>query len=375
VKAPPEGTVLDRRTLNRTLLARQLLLERRAIPVADAIEQLVGMQAQVPRDPYVTLWSRVRDFEPGQLERLFVERAVVRMTLMRTTLHLVTARDAIRLRPVMQDVCARAFASSPFRRDLDGIDLEAVRRVGFEILSAETLSTAALGKRLAEHWPDRPPASLAYTVRYLVPVVQVPPRGLLHATAAARVAPLATWLDVDAGSLIEPAPPDEVVLRYLRAFGPATTADIRTWSWLSGLKPVMDRLRPRLRLYRDEAGRQLYDIDDGIFESAEAVAPVRFLGEYDNAFLSHADRTRITGTHAWGTGWVGRGAILVDGFLAGAWWIERAKDRATLRVEPLDPFSPSDRDDVVAEGAALSRLLAPGARVEVEVSPSRSGSS
>ncbi len=374
---PPEGTLLDRRTLNRTLLARQLLLTRQSRGIAETIEHLVGMQAQVPRDPYVTLWSRLHDFQPAALERLFLERAVVRMTLMRTTLHLVTARDAVRLRPVMQDVCARAFASSPFRRDVDGLDLDEVRQAGMEILSVETLSTAALGKRLAERWPDRPPTSLAYAVRYLLPVVQVPPRGLLSSTAAPQIAPLAAWLGVDGEALTEPAPADEAVQRYLRAFGPATTADIRTWSWLGAVKPVIDRLRSRLRVYRDEAGRKLYDVEDGQFEAPETPAPVRFLGEYDNAFLSHADRTRITGDHRWGSGWVGRGVILVDGFLAGAWWIERAKERAmqrvTFRIEPLAPPSPVHEEELLAEARALSRLMVRDATVEFELSPARSG--
>jgi hypothetical protein len=375
VTPPPEGTVLDRRTLNRTLLARQLLLERVSPAVPDTIEHLVGMQAQVPRDPYITLWSRLRAFQPTDLERLFLDRAVVRMTLMRTTLHLVTARDAVQLRPAMQDVCARSFASSPFRRDVEGLDLDEVRDAGMEILGAETLTTAELGRRLAQRWPDRPANSLAYVVRYLLPVVQVPPRGLLSSTAAPRLAPVATWLGVDGASLRRPAAADEILLRYLRAFGPATTADVRTWSWLTAVKPVIDRLRPALRLYRDEAGRQLYDVEEGIFESGDVPAPVRFLGEYDNAFLSHADRSRITGDHKWGAGWVGRGAILVDGFLAGAWSIDGTKDHATVRIEPLEPLPSSVEDEVVAEARALGSFLIAGEREpQVELSPDRSGS-
>jgi hypothetical protein len=364
--------VLDRRTLNRTLLARQMLLERKTMGVPETIEHLVGMQAQVPRDPYVTLWTRLHAFEPADLEGRFLDRAVVRMTLMRTTLHLVTARDAVLLRPVMQDVCNRSFASSPFRRDVEGMDLDAIREAGLEILDAEALTTAALGRRLAERWPGRAPNSLAYVVRYLLPVVQVPPRGLLSSTAAPTVAPLSTWLGVDPDHLTRPAPADEAVLRYLRAFGPATITDIRTWSWLRALKPVIERLRPRLRTYRDEAGRQLFDAEDGVFESPETPAPVRFLAEYDNAFLSHADRTRITGDHRWGTGWAGRGVILIDGFLRGAWWIERSKGSATFRIEPLERWSATVQDEAMAEAQALSRLLVRDATVEFALSPARS---
>ena len=290
-----------------------------------------------------------------------MERAVVRMTLMRTTLHLVTARDAVRLRPVMQDVCARAFASSPFRRDLEGLDLEAVRQAGFEILSTETLSTAALGKRLAERWPDRPPTSLAYAVRYLLPVVQVPPRGLLSSTAAPKVAPLATWLDVDAGALTQPAPPDEVVLRYLRAFGPATTADIRTWSWLSaaeaGDRPppaATARLPGRSRPAAVRRRRRHLRVTRG---SRAGPLPRRVRQRVPVARRSHADHRRPRpGVPA---GWAGEPSSS-NGFLAGAWWIERAKDAATLRIEPLEPFSASDQDDVA--GGGNRALAAPRAR-------------
>jgi hypothetical protein len=258
---------------------------------------------------------------------------------------------------------------------VEGLDLDEVRDAGITILGAETLTTAELGKRLAQRWPDRPSNSLAYVVRYLLPVVQVPPRGLLSSTAAPRLAPVATWLGVDGDALTRPAAADDVVLRYLRAFGPATTADIRTWSWLSDVKSLIDRLRPALRQYRDEAGHQLYDVEAGIFESGDAPAPVRFLGEYDNAFLSHADRSRITGDHKWGAGWVGRGAILVDGFLAGAWSTDRTNDRATVRIEPLERFPSTVEDEVVAEGRALGTFLSADEREpQVELSPARSGS-
>ena len=148
------------------------------------------------------------------------------------------------------------------------------------------------------------------------------------------------------------------MLRYLRAFGPASAADIRTWSWLSGLRPVIERLRPRLRTYRDEAGRELLDVEDGVFADGDGPAPVRFLGEYDNVFLSHADRSRVTGDLAWGTSFVRQGAFFVDGFLAGAWRAADLTSRATLSIDPRLPLAAA-RDEVVAEGEALLRFLAP----------------
>ncbi len=365
-EAPPAGTVLNRRTLNRTLLVRQSLLQRTATPVPAMLERLVGMQAQVPRDPYISMWSRLRTFEPAALEKLLVERDAVRMTLMRTTLHLVSATDALRLRAVMQVVCERAFASSPFARQLDGIDRDALLDAGAAIVAAEPRAVAELGRKLGERWPGFDPTSLAYAVRYLVPLVQVTPRGLFGRTAAPRVTTLAAWLDrtpwpIKGGDPPERSP-DETVLRYLRAFGPATLADVRAWSWLTGLRAVAERLGPGLRRYRDEAGRELFDVPDGAFASPDQPAPVRFLGEYDNVFLSHADRSRITGDLSWGAGYVRQGAFFVDGFLAGAWRHAVSEGRATIAVQPRRRLAPREREDVRAEGEALLRFLSPTAR-------------
>lgn len=364
-----EGSVLDRRTLNRTLLARQHLLGRVDLSVPGAIESLVGLQAQVPRDPYISLWSRLRGFQPPMLESLIEDRAAVRMTLMRTTLHLVTAADAPGLRAVLHDVCERGFASSPFRRRLTGIDVEELVAAGTAALAERPRSGVELGRILGARWPGGDTTAMSYAIRYLVPLVQVPPRGLWRRSAAPRLLTLAAWLGLpdDAASLAT-VTVDDIVLRYLRAFGPATVADIRTWSWLAGLRAVVDRLRPRLRTYRDEAGRELLDVEDGVLEDAARAAPVRFLGEYDNLFLSHADRSRITGDLAWGTPYVRRGAFFVDGFLAGSWSASEAGGpggRATLTVEPRRPIAEA-RDEVEAEAGALLAFLAPeGATREV----------
>jgi len=366
VTPPAEGSRLDRWTLNRTLLVRQDLLGRVDQPVPAAIDRLVGLQAQVPRDPYISLWSRLRDFDPVELETLILERHAVRMTLMRTALHLVTADDARVLREVMQGVCERGYQSSAFRRQLEGIDLEELLVAGAAIVDEWPRTVSELGRILSERWPAYDRTALAYAVRYLVPVVQIPPRGLWRRSAAPRVTTLAAWL----GRRVESAPSadlmvGEIVLRYLRAFGPATITDIRTWSWLSGLRSVIDRVRPRLRVYRDEAGRELLDVEDGVFADAGQTAPVRFLGEYDNVFLSHADRSRITGDLAWGAAYAHRGSFFVDGFLAGAWSVSAINGRASMTIEPRRPIVAAT-EEVAAEGEALLRLLEPDSVSSVE---------
>ncbi len=356
----PEGSVLDRRTLNRTLLARQHLLRRAEMPVPDLIEDLVGLQAQVPRDPYIALWSRLERFEPAALEQLLLDRRAVRMTLMRTTLHLTTARDAPALRRAMQGVCERGYAASPFRRRLGEIDLEAVLSLGVGLVEEQPRSIAELGSALAERWPSKDPTALAYAVRYLVPLVQVTPRGLLRASAAPRVTTLAAWLGTKpSGDTAAASPTDEIVLRYLRAFGPATAADIRAWSWLSEVRAVVARLRPRLRTYRDEAGRELLDVDGGVINSPDEPAPVRLTGEYDNLFLSHADRSRITGDRSWGAAYLRAGAFFVDGFLAGSWRSTTSGGRAAIELTAHRPLEASEREAVASEAEALAGFLAP----------------
>jgi DNA glycosylase AlkZ-like len=357
---PPEGSVLDRRTLNRTQLARQHLLDRVALPVPAMIEHLVGLQAQVPRDPYISLWSRIRGFDPLELERLLVERRAVRMTLMRTTLHLVTARDARALRPVLQPVCERGFQSSPFRRRLEWVDMASLLAAGRALLDERPRTVAELGGLLALRWPGHDPSALAYAVRYLLPLVQPPPRGMWRRSGASRITSVGAWL----GGTAEDGPgenatADDVVLRYVRAFGPATVADIRMWSGLTGVAVVLERIRPRLRTFRDDAGRVLFDVDDGTFAAPDHPAPVRFTGEYDNLFLSHADRSRITGANRWGSAYARKGAFFVGGFLAGSWRAVRTGGSASIELEPVVRIETRMRSEVDVEAADLLGFLEP----------------
>jgi hypothetical protein len=349
------------------LLARQLLLERADLPVVEAIEHLVGMQAQVPRDPYVGLWSRLQPFDPYELGQLVEERGAVRMTLMRSTLHLVTAADAGPLRALTQPVIERAFASSPFRRDLDPAEIDEIVAAGIGLVEARPLTIVELGQALGQRWPARVPGSLAYAVRYLVPLVQVPPRGVWGRSGAARITTLRAWIGQPE---LPPADPGAAIVRYLRAFGPASPGDLRTWSWLTGVRPILDRLRPALVSYRGEDGRELLDVPDGLFADPEIPAPVRFLPEFDNAFLSHADRSRITGAGSWGSAYRGRGAFTVDGFLAGGWRMARDGPRTSLVVEPMTSLAAHALEAVEAEALALLTFLAPAAEGRnVEVVP------
>jgi len=351
--------VLDRRTLNRSLLGRQFLLDRVDASVADVVEHLVGMQAEVPPDPYVALWSRVRAFDPAELAQLMRDRDAVRMTLMRTTLHLVGARDAVGIRPLLQAVIERAFTSSAFARNLADLDLAPLLARGVELLEQKPRTTRELAAALAEEWPGYDSNSLAYAVRVLVPLVQVTPRGVWGETLQPTNTTLTSWLRRAPAITMSV---DELVLRYLRAFGPATPADIRTWSWLTNVRAVIDRLRPRLCTYRDESGRELYDVRDGAFWDGSATAPIRFLPQYDNVFLAHADRTRIMEHIKWDNSFNHQGTILVDGFLSGAWRLSTERRCGTLTVDIRGPLARSYRDQVATDAEYLLHFLTPDAR-------------
>ena len=353
------GPILDKRALNRALLERQLLLQRHQLPVPDAIEHLVGMQAQIPANPYVALWSRLEDFDPATLSQLITDRAAVRTSLMRTTLHLVTARDCLAMRPVIQPVLERGFYSgSPFARNLQGADIEAVIEVGRALLEKRPLSTAQLGNLLHEQWPDHDASSLAYAVRYLVPLVQLPPRGTWNASSGPVWSTVQSWLGQPVGA---DATPDLLVLRYLAAFGPSSVADIRAWSWLTAVREVVDRLRPRLMTFRDQSGVELFDLPDAPRPDAETPSPVRFLPEYDNLVLSHADRSRVLPEAFRKRGAIGAPTFLVDGFVSGTWRLRMDDGTARLAIAPYEKLAAHARDEVIAEAGRLAAFLAPDA--------------
>lgn len=362
---PEQGAVLDARTLNRTLLARQSLLDRVEAEPLHAVACLVGMQSQVPLDPYVGLWSRVRGFDPESLGSALLERRAVRMTLMRATLHLVGSGDARRIRPLMQPMLERAFASSPFARRMNGVDLAALLVRGRELVDAVPMPLSRLRDALGKEWPDHDADALANAVRYLVPLVQVTPRGVWGASMQPTVTTLDAWLGQD--ERVDGATAEELVLRYLRAFGPASAADIRAWSGLGGIGAVVDGLQPQLRLYRDEAGRKLYDVPGGAFADAAAPAPVRFLPEYDNVFLGHADRSRIMDTVTFGPAFAHSGSFFADGFLAGAWKLRKAKREGTLLVEPRRRLGASERREVAREAEELLLFLVPDGRRRLQL--------
>ncbi len=362
--------VLGRRALNRALLARQMLLRRAQLPAFDAIERLVGMQAQAPNPPYVGLWTRLDGFHPDELSTLINDRRAVRIALMRGTIHLVTARDCLTLRPVLQPVLDRGL-NAIFGVRIAGVDTAALVAAGRALVEERPRAYAELGALLRERWPDRDAAALANAVRALAPLVQVPPRGIWGASGPAAHTTAESWLG---RSLDANHAPDAMVMRYLAAFGPATVRDVQVWSGLTGLHAVIERLRPRLRAFRDEQGSDLLDLPDAPRPDPDTPAPPRFLPDYDNALLSHADRTRIMDdehrTLVFTKNGIIRATVLVDGFVRGTWTITRRRAAATLTIVPFAPLPAQDRAALAEEGGRLLAFAAAdaGAR-DVQFAP------
>ncbi len=327
---------------------------------ADAVGHLVGLQAQAPQAPYTGLWTRLADFDPHAASRLLAERALVRISVMRGTVHLVTAGDCLTLRPWLQPIYDRALGGNPaYRRAVDGVlpDLVAAARKLIE----ETPSTnAELRDFLARRWPDRDATALAWGMRALLPCVQVPPRGLWGGTGQATVTTAEAWIGRPLAADPSPA---SWVRRYLAAYGPASPTDMQVWCGLTKLGEVFEQLRGSLRVFRAESGAELFDLPDAPRPPANTPAPVRFLPEYDNLLRSHADRTHVISTEARARlatkNDSPKPTLLVDGVVAGGWRLERRRKTATLVVEPFGALPAAAREEVVAEAERLLAFAVP----------------
>lgn len=349
---------LTLRELNRATLARQLLLERKAMPAVEAVQRLAGLNAQYSLSPYISLWSRLVDFHRDELTQALDERKVTRVTLMRSTLHLVTKQDFLTFQPALQAVLLRAFRGY-FREEAGRIDLDRLCAAAASYLAEEARTFPELRAHLESLEPDEDPASLSFAVRARLPLVQLPPAGTWRFTGSPRYI-LAERL-FGQGITSPERGCRELLLRYLAAFGPATRRDIEAWSGLTGLRATVRELEPELRTFVDEQGQILLDVPDGPLPDPDAQVLPRFLSDWDNVLLAHADRTRVlpdgyrkaviqTGGHVLAT-------FLLDGFVAGLWKIERGEKRAVLKLTLFQPLPPSTEAALVEEGEHLLRFV------------------
>src|SRR5215218_6899095 len=335
-----------------------MLLDRQNIPVLDAVGRLAGLQAQVASPPYVGLWTRLQNFRREELSRLMEGRQVVRATLMRATLHLMTAEDYLLLRPALQAALTRSMNSITGKR-LDALDVGPVVAASREFFEEEPRTFADLRPLLSELEPERDQSALAYAVRTHLPLVQVPSGGVWGYSGKAPFTTAERWLGRSSSGSEDPR---TLVLRYLAAFGPATVRDVQTWSGRTRLKESVEEIKPDLLIFTDENGNELLDLPDAPLPPGNTPAPPRFVPDYDNLVLSHADRGRVVSEVHRKKVFLSaarvRATFLIDGFVRGAWKVEKARKAATLLVEPFEPLSTGDRDVLAEEGERLVRFLA-----------------
>jgi hypothetical protein len=339
------------------MLARQLLLARSPMSVPEAMEQLVGLQAQQAAPPYVGLWTRLQDFRREVLAHLIEDRRVVKATLMRSTLHLVTAQDYLRLRATLQPVLTSAWEAI-FKELKGNFDLDKLLAVARPFIAEQPRTFAEITAKLLEELPGYEAGALRYGVRTHLPLIQVPIGKAWSYPGNPQFTLAEQWLN-------QPIPTEGglrmLTLRYLAAFGPARVTDMQTWSGLPKLKEHFEQLRPELVTYRDEQGVELFDVPEVELPPADTPAPERFLPEFDNVLLSHSNRTRVVAdayrSKVYLPGLRVAATFLVDGFVAGVWKVEKAKGVATLTLAPFVPLAKANVQALSEEGEALVRFV------------------
>jgi hypothetical protein len=324
------------------------------------IEQVGGLQTQEPRDAFISLWSRIANFDPEKLRAAAEKREIVRGSYMRCTLHTVTAEDFRKFRLTLSPVIERDAAN--WRPHYVGLDIPTVRKAVEKILADDQpRSGREIGKLLHEQFPKLDLDGLVNCARIHVPVAMTPTDDRWGYSRPPKLMLAERWL----GGKLEKGQASELMLRGLAAIGPASTSDLRTWSGMPGVKDAIEPLRPELKVFRDESGRELFDLPNAPRPKADTPAPVRFLGEFDNVALSHADRARIVNPDhakrfAVSTNGRRRYTLLVDGFVAGAWKIEAKKGEATITIWPFVKFTRDQRSEIEREAAGLAELIEPG---------------
>ena len=337
---------LSARQLNRTLLLRQHLLERTDAIPHEMVRHLVGLQAQENLPPYLSLAARLTSFDPHDVSAGLTDRSLVRFLTLRGTVHLLVADDALMLRQWTASVHEREIKISQSIGPAREVDRDAFLVALSELLADAPQPQKALGAALAERFPGVPATQLGQLARSAAPLVQCPPRGTWQGSGGVVYQYVDRWLG---RPLVEPDV-EEIVRRYLRAFGPATAADVTAWSGITRLGPVVKAMDD-LVTHEDEQGRPLYDVPGLEVADEEAPAPVRLLGQYDNVWLSHAGRDRVT-TAETRKLWMGvnggmASTVFADGMLVGLWRVTDGRVELLPTVRALTRQEKSELDDEI----------------------------
>ena len=347
---------LSATSLNRTLLARQLLLTRTRLPIGRALERVGGLQAQYAPSPYVALWSMLDGFSRDDLTRALERRRAVQGTLMRSTIHLVSARDYWRFEagigPSRREWWLRTWGRHELAENVDFVARELEGRLAGRTWHRKEID-ALRSEKSAPGWSGM-----------WIPLVRVPPSGTWERRRADLFRLAEEWLARE--RVTEDEGLEHLLRRYLAAFGPSTLKDAATWAGVgrASLLPVAERMR--LRTLRDEDDKELVDLPRAPLVREDAPAPVRFLGHWDAVLLVHVRRTQVLPERFRGLVFSNRApqsmaTFLVDGAVAGSWRVERTARKATLRLEPFEPLPRAARAELHDEGAGIVRFHEPDA--------------
>jgi hypothetical protein len=354
-------TSLSLQAINRATLQRQMLLERATTDVVTAVERLGGLQAQEPKPPFLALWTRLRDFDREQLHEPLRDGRIVRATAMRATLHLVSAGDYAALRTALQPVMSAAMGAVRGRDQ--GLDIDKLLPVASALIAESPRTFGELRPLLVQAFPGVNERALGYAVRMHLPLAMVPSE---DRWSFASDAPFTLARKPSAE-----ADPRALVRRHLGAFGPATAADVQTWSGLRGIGDVLAQMSDELEAFQ-HGRRTLYDLPDAPRPDEDVPAPPRLLPEFDSLLLAHKDRSRVVADeHRRSLTTKNlrvKATFLVDGFVAGSWTVARKRDTATLTLAPFAKLPPAAAGELEHEAVALLRFAEPDAakhRVEV----------
>ncbi|HLZ59718.1 MAG TPA: winged helix DNA-binding domain-containing protein [Ktedonosporobacter sp.] len=346
--------ILTLRELNRATLARQLLLERSALAPLNAVKQIAGLQGQLPNPPYIGLWSRLHAFQRTDLTCLLEQRQVVRTSMMRRTLHLTTTEDYMCFRPALYSLHTSNLDTYFSKQQGNGLDKDRLLAEIQAYLQEKPRTNVELRAKIAEMIPDMG-ERLLYMVRAYLSLIQVFPGGAWGVGGSPAYAEATRWLG---RSFVSPSEGLRyLILSYLAAFGPASVKDIQAWSGLSRLSTAVDALRPELTIFRDEQGRELFDLPGAPLPEADRPAPVRFIPDFDNLVLAYNDRKRIIADRYRPYVFPGYSSVLptflVDGFVRGVWEIKRTQTGATLVIQPFEPLADQVQRELREEGERL----------------------